>query len=230
MPGPSPILVGLLYDFPQGDEGASFETAVRLGIEQATAANRLDRPVEFVRDLARGLPMGTAADVERGFRALEGAGVLVVVGPSISDNGLIVRDLADRAELACINYTGGEMTRSQWMFHYQVGSLEEEPVVLAEHIAARGLTTAAVVFDQSPVGRRYAEAFEGARGRLGIEVTASASISPVAGPDDGASLVDRLQRGSPDVVVYLGLGVAARTLAVAIGDAGWDVAVVANSA
>jgi ABC-type branched-subunit amino acid transport system substrate-binding protein len=230
MPGPTPILIGLLYDFPQGDEGASFETAVRLGIEEATRTTALDRPVEFVRDLARGLPMGTAADVERGFRALQQAGVLAIVGPSISDNGLIVRDLADQAGLACINYTGGEITRSRWMFHYQVGSLEEEPVVLAEHIAGRGLTKVSVVFDQSPVGRRYAEAFEGARGRLGLEVIATASISPVAGPDDGASLVARLQRSDPDVVVYLGLGVAARTVAVAIGEAGWHVAVVANSA
>jgi branched-chain amino acid transport system substrate-binding protein len=229
-PAPSPIRLGLLFDFPQADAGESFETAVRLGLEDA-AAGRLDRPVEFVRHLARGLPLGTAADTEHGFAALEDADVVAIVGPSISDNGLIVRDLADAAGLPCINYTGGEMTRSEWMFHYQVGSLEEEPLVLTEHLDGRGLRRAAVVFDDSPVGRRYAESFEGARARLGLETTASVSVSPVAAPDSGgAALVQRLRSGEPSVLVYLGLGMSARTLAVALAEASWSIPVVANSA
>ena len=230
-PSPSPIVVGLLYDFPQGDGGESFETAVRLGVEDATAAQgRLDRPVEFVRHLARGLPLGTAADVERGFSVLDDNDVLAIVGPSISDNGLIVRELADMAGIPCINYTGGAMTRSEWMFHYQVGSLEEEPIVLAEHLHQRGISRVAVVFDQSPVGRRYADAFDAVRRRLGIETTLALSISPVAGPDAGADLVDRLRAAAPEGVVYLGLGMAARTLAVGLAGAAWPVPVVANSA
>jgi len=66
------------------------------------------------------------------------------------------------------------------MFHYQVGSLEEEPPVLAARMVERGLSRAAVLFDQSPVGRRYAECFEAARARLGLQVTGTASISPLA--------------------------------------------------
>ena len=220
----APIRVGLLYDFPQHDGGDSFETAVQLGIDTVT----LDRPVEFVRELAAGLPSGTAFDVEQKFWALEQRGVLAVVGPSISDNGLIVRDLADAVGLPCINYTGGAFTRSEYMFHYQVGSLEEEPAVLAEHLAARGITRVAVVHDRSPVGTQYAQWFERARGTVGVEVAATAVIDPLA--TEATDLVARLESSKPDGLVYLGLGVAARTVALGVEAIEWKVPVVANSA
>jgi ABC-type branched-subunit amino acid transport system substrate-binding protein len=114
------------------------------------------------------------------------------------------------------------------MFHYQVGSLEEEPPVIAARMAELGLQRAAVVFDQSPVGRRYAECFEAARARLGLAVTGTASIAPLAA--DAESLLDRLRQAEPDVLVYFGLGVASRAVALARLSLGWDVPVLANSA
>jgi ABC-type branched-subunit amino acid transport system substrate-binding protein len=223
---PAPVVIGLLFDFPQADGGSSFEEAVRLGM--AEVGGRLDRPVAFVRAETRGLPLGTARDVEIGFDGLLEEGVLAIVGPSISDNGLFVRDLADAAQVPCINYTGGERTRSEWMFHYQVGSLEEEPAVLAEHLAGRDYRTAAVIHDHSPVGSRYAEFFDLACGPIGIEVTGRAAISPLA--EDARPLVERLAAGRPDALVYLGLGVSARTVALGVAAVGWEVPVVANSA
>jgi ABC-type branched-subunit amino acid transport system substrate-binding protein len=224
----APILIGSLFDFPQADEGVSFLDAVTLGLDDVAAAGRLDRPVELVRHLARGLPAGTARDIEDGFDDLEALGVLAVLGPSISDNGLIVRDLADDAGVPCINYTGGEHTRSEFMFHYQIGSLEEEPAVLARHLAESGRRTVAVIHDHSPVGQRFAEFFEQARSLVGLEVVGSAAIAPLA--DDAADLVARLRAADPDALLYLGLGVAARTVALAVQAQNWDVPVVANSA
>src|SRR5467141_1168261 len=166
-----PVRIGLLYDFPQGDD--LFAKALRLGVD-----------VEFVERQARGLPSGSEADVTRAFAEICAEDVVAIAGPSISDNALIAAPLCDRARVPAINYSGGERTRSQWMFHYQVGSLEEEPPVLAARMVERGLRRAAVVFDQSPVGRRYAECFEAARARLGLEITGTASISPLAGDAD----------------------------------------------
>jgi branched-chain amino acid transport system substrate-binding protein len=226
--GPAAILVGLLFDFPQGDGGESFEEAVRLGLDEISSTDRIDRPVEFVHRHARGLPAGTEHDVVQAFLELEEAGVLLIIGPSISDNGLIVQPLADAAALPCINYTGGERTRGEFMFHYQIGSLEEEPAVLAARLAERGLRRAAVVHDRSPVGARYAECFEEARVGLELETTGSAAISPLA--DDVRAVIDRLRETGPDALVYLGLGVTSRAVAVALADIGWDVPVVANSA
>jgi ABC-type branched-subunit amino acid transport system substrate-binding protein len=220
----APLLVGVLYDFPQADGGAGFEEALRQGVAEVA----LDRPVELVSRQAAGLPAGSAHDVRLKFEELVDAGVLVVIGPSISDNGLLVRDWADAAHVPCVNYTGGERTRSEFMFHYQVGSLAEEPVVLAEHLAARALGSAAVIHDKSPVGSGYVSSFEAGCERAGVELVGRSAISPLA--TDAATIVDRLRQAKPEALVYLGLGMAARTVAVAVEEAGWDVPVVANSA
>jgi hypothetical protein len=65
----APILIGVLYDFPQGDGGVLFEEAVHLGLAEVRAGGRLDRPVELVSRQAHGLPAGTAHDVARTFAA-----------------------------------------------------------------------------------------------------------------------------------------------------------------
>ena len=220
----APLLVGILYDYPQHDGGAGFEEAVRQGLAEV----ELDRPVELVPRQAAGLPGGSAHDVRRNFNELVDAGVLAIIGPSISDNGLLVRDWADEARVPCINYTGGERTRSEFMFHYQVGSLAEEPIVLAEHLRARELHSAVVIHDKSPVGLGYVSAFELACDRTGVEVVGRSAISPLA--EEAGSIVDRLRQAKPDALVYLGLGASSRAVSLAIDEAGWDVTVVANSA
>ncbi len=222
----SPILIGFLYDFPQGDGGTAFEEAVRLGLDTLDEG-RIDRPVEFVTRHVAGLPAGSERAVQQGFRELDDEGVLLILGPSISDNGLIAQPLADEARIPCINYTGGERTRGEWMFHYQIGSLEEEPAILAGRLAQRGLHRAAVVFDNSPVGRRYAECFDEARVTVGVDVTGSSAISPLS--EDVTDVVSRLRDTDPSALVYLGLGVASRAVALALAVLQWDVPVVANS-
>ena len=225
---PAPILVGVFYDYPQIDGGALFEDAVRIGIDEVAASGRLDRALELVPRHAHGLPAGTAFDVEKTFAELVDAGVLVILGPTVSDNGLIVGPMADAAGVPCINYTGGERTRGEYMFHYQVGSLEEEPAVLARYVASQGRASLAVTHDNSPVGRRYAEFFAEACGALGIDITGVASIAPLA--EDVSPAVARLRSGEPEGLVYLGMGVAARAVALAVEAEKWDVPVVANSA
>jgi branched-chain amino acid transport system substrate-binding protein len=228
MPGASPVLVGFLYDYPQGDGGAAIEGAFRIGVDEVAATGRLDRDVEFVSRQAAGLPAGTEHDMKTKFAELVDTGCVFVVGPAISDNALIIAPLADAAGVPCINYTGGQRTRSVWMFHYQVGSLEEEPIVLAQRIFDRKLPRAAVVFDQSPVGRTYFESFEAARARLGLEVTGASAISPLT--ENATDVLARLRTAEPDVLVYLGLGVASRAVSLALTELSWDVPVVANSA
>jgi ABC-type branched-subunit amino acid transport system substrate-binding protein len=114
------------------------------------------------------------------------------------------------------------------MFHYQVGSLAEEPIVLAEHLRGRGLHSAVVIHDKSPVGSGYVSAFEAACERTGVEVVGRSAISPLA--EEAGAIVDRLRQAKPDALVYLGLGASSRAVSLAIADAGWDVTVVANSA
>jgi len=224
----APVLVGVLYDYPQADGGALFEESLRIGLDQVAQTGRLDRAVELLPRQARGLPAGTQHDVELAFTELVERGVLAVVGPTVSDNGLLVGPMSDAAGVPCINYTGGEQTRGRYMFHYQVGSLTEEPAVIASYLSRQGLRSAGVAHDHSAVGRLYAESFIEACATWGVEITATAPVSPLA--EDLTGPVRRLRGADPDALVYLGLGVAARPLALGVLEEDWKVPVVANSA
>src|SRR6516165_642532 len=103
--GAAPLRLGLLYDFPQGDD--LFARSLRLGFDEVAATGRIDREVEFVERQARGLPSGTEADVVRAFRELVDEDVLAIAGPSISDNALIAAPLCDEARAPAIHYSGG---------------------------------------------------------------------------------------------------------------------------
>jgi len=224
-----PVRIGVLYDFDQGDGGRYFEDGLRLGLADVRADERLGRPVELLPRLADGLPGGSAEAVVEAFAELVDAGVAGVVGPSISDNGIVVRDACDRAGVVCINYTGGAITRSRHMFHYQVGSLEEEPHVLAAHLRERGLHRISVLHDDTPVGTNYHLWLELAvRADPGLEIVHHAAVSPLAEAlaDEVASAVAI----EPDALVYLGLGVAARAVALGAASVGWPGPVLANSA
>jgi ABC-type branched-subunit amino acid transport system substrate-binding protein len=213
------VAVGILRDHP-GAGGERFARALELGLADVRAGGRLAHDVTLVEEEAEGLPRGTRASVEAAFARLAARDVVAVVGPAITDNGLVVRDLADTARVPCINWTGGEVTRSAWMFHYQVGSLEEEPAFLARRLADGGLRRVALVNDDSLVGRRYVECFDDAasRHRLDVRRVPAAEVART-GRDDAT-----------DAVLYLGLWDAAHDLAIALAAADVRPRVFANSA
>jgi branched-chain amino acid transport system substrate-binding protein len=224
-----PVKIGLLFDFDQGDGGRYYADGFRLGLDEVRAEARLDRPVELLIHQADGLPGGSSEAVVAGFEALAAEGCVVVAGPSISDNGIVVREVADAMRVPCVNYTGGAITRGEWMFHYQVGSLEEEPYVLVDHLRASGHGRVAVLHDDTPVGHNYGMWFERAvTERGGPQVLSRDSVSPLA--EDLEPAVRRALAAPPDALVYLGLGVAARAVALGVEACGWDGPVAANSA
>lgn len=112
------------------------------------------------------------------------------------------------------------------MFHYQVGSLEEEPAFIAEHLAAAAVRRIALVDDRSLVAHRYLEYFAAAARRLGLEVSRHERLERDA---DLPALVGRLRDEAADALVYLGLWMGARALALAMASAAWRPRVLANS-
>jgi len=219
------LRVGILRDHP-GAGGEAFARALRLGIDDVRASRGTVPAVELVEEQADGLPRGSARAVEEAFARLAERDVVAVVGPAITDDGLLVRDLADAAHLACINWTGSEETRGAWSFQYQVGSLEEEPGFLALHLAEHEVRRVALADDRSVVGRRYADFFLAAARRSGIEVRRHAHAPEDA---DFAAVASGLRAAGGDLV-FLGLWWAARALAEAIAASGWRPRVFANSA
>ncbi|MBW2698575.1 MAG: ABC transporter substrate-binding protein [Deltaproteobacteria bacterium] len=224
----SPIRVGVLFDYPPPLGNQYFEAGFPVGLDEVVRTGRLDVPVEVVTRQSVGLPMGSASDVSRAFAELDREGVLVVVGPSISDNSVVIRDDAAAARLPVLNWAGGEQARGEWMFHYPIGSLGDEPPILAARLAERSLGHPAVVHDDSIVGRSYRDHFSAAAVRVGLEIAGAAAIDPVA-TDVRAQLQDLWSSG-PNALLYFGVGESSRALALALADLGWDVPVLACSA
>ncbi len=225
-----PIRIGILNDMTSdpptspgiGDPGEWLQREV----DAVIAAGRLDRPVEWVRAHGLGLPGGSAAAVERAFAALDAAGVLMIVGPAIGDNALVATPLAEAARIPTLNWAGAERGRGEWMFQLQVGSHEDESLVIARHLAALGCRRIAVAHDRSPIGRRHLAFLQNEAELLGLRLCAVTSHSPLAEHVSGELAEWRDAR--PDGLVYLGLGLAAP--AVARAAAGWDLPKVMNTA
>ena len=210
---------------PQADGGAATTGVVRFAIDEVAAspAGASLHEVEIVTAIAEGHPRGTPESVAAALRELAAdPDVLVVIGPAISDNALACVPVADELRVPCINYTGSEQTRSEWMFHYQVGSLEDEPFVIAAYLAAHGLRRVALVREDSFIGRKYASFFDDAVAVHGLEFLGTVDLD-VSG-DNGADAVAGLVGLAPDAVVYFGLGMSARGLSIAMRGRTWPVA------
>jgi ABC-type branched-subunit amino acid transport system substrate-binding protein len=224
-----PVLIGVLDDTPgAGVDRPLFERCAQLAFERVARSGRFTRRWELSFERVDGLPWGSARAVENGFAALEAQGVLGVLGPAITDGALVTTPLADRARLPCLNWAGNERARSEYMFHFQVGSLEEEPVVLAQYLAARGWKRVALVHDRSPIGRRLVSALDEACAAEQVAATARLEIGELA--RELSAQLEPLRRIEPQALVYHGLGLSARAVGDALRKLGWALPVVCNSA
>jgi ABC-type branched-subunit amino acid transport system substrate-binding protein len=217
--------VGVLHDFPRPDGGAAFEWAARLGVEEVEATGRLPGPVTFVHEPAHG---GSGAPVALAFARLVDNGVLAILGPAITDGALAVKPLVDAARVPCINYAGNDQARGEYLFHFQLGSLEDEPSFLVGDLARRRLTRVALIQDTSRVGNRMATFFGDAAAAAGCEVVAHARVEP-----DGtgaATAVTTARQATPAALAFVGFWRAAHAVACGMRAQGWSVPAVANSA
>lgn len=222
---PAPIRIGILNDMAaKVGPGASpapgdIEQWLRPEVDALTGAGRIDRPVEFVKGYGLGLPSGTAAAVEQAYAELAAQDVLMIVGPAIGDNALVATPLAERYRIPTLNWAGAERGRSEWMFHLQVGSHEDESLVIARHLHGQGCRRVAVVHDRSQIGRRHFQYLQDEAEILGLEIVGTASLSPIQ--EEASEEVGRLVARSPDGFVYLGLGLSAPAAARALTATGW---------
>lgn len=216
----APMRVGILNDMSEAAVWpGELERWMRLCVEDLARAGRLDREVEFVLAAGMGLPSGTAAAVEKAFAELAAQDVLLIVGPAIGDNALVATPLAERRRIPTLNWAGAERARGDYMFHLQVGSHEDESVVLARHLAASGSPRVGVIYDRSPIGRRHLHFLQLEAEVLGLSIVASASVSPLA--QAATAEVDQVLAGGADAVVYLGLGLSAPPVAGRLRESGF---------
>ena len=216
-----PLRVGILNDMSDGPPGPDkTERWLRMAADEVIASGRIDRPVEFVHAWGLGLPAGTAGAVERAYAALVEQDVLVVVGPAIGDNALAVTPTVERLRVPTINWAGAERARGEYMFHLQVGSHEDESIVLARYLGSLGVERVGVVHDRSPIGRRHLAFLQEEAEIIGLHIATTISISPLAERAE-AEVAQVLDSGA-DALVYLGLGLSVPAVARAATARGWS--------
>jgi branched-chain amino acid transport system substrate-binding protein len=223
MAGVEPFKVGFLNE-GLGDDAGAFEQGVgamfRFRFEEAFAAGEVDRPIELVVRAGRGLPQGTAKAVCDAWTALADDGVLVIIGPGITDNCIAVVPLFESRGVPTINFPGTTRSRGRYGFHYQIGALYDDGPLIARAMERRGLRDVAVVRDRSPIGAEFFEYFEEQCERSGMTVTNDIKCSPVA--EDLTGAAQAAAAGKPDALVYLGYGGVLLELSRALARIGWD--------
>ena len=230
---PTPFKVGVLNDMsaPSSSgarpDASDTEPWLRLAIEELAENGRMPHRVEIVHSCGLGLPSGTAAAVEQAYAALVAQDVHLVVGPAIGDNALIATPLAERHRLPTLHWAGAERARGEYMFQLQVGSHEDESIVLARHLAALGLKRVGVVYDLSPIGEQHLLFLKEEAKILALEVVAE-GIAPLA--DDASAHVDRILSARVEAIVYLGLGLAAAAVGRVLRERNWQGTCAMNTA
>ena len=215
------VRVGVLNDMCDGPPAVGDITPwLEREVAAIQASGRLDVDVEFVHAYGHGLPTGTAEAVERAFIELaRQQDIVMIAGPAIGDNALIATPLVERERVPTINWAGAERARGEYMFHLQVGSHEDESLVMARHMQSIGATRLGVVYDQSPIGTRHLKYLEDEARIIGLKICASEPISPLE--EDASGAVDKVLAAGPDGFVYLGLGLSAPAVAQPLAAKGW---------
>ena len=107
-----PVKIGVLIDMDLGQLLADWIDPTILAIEDALNEGVYSRgPVQLVIADARGLPRENYRKVIDGYRWLVEQGCVVVLGPLISDNSLVVQDTVNELGVACIGWTGAHSSR-----------------------------------------------------------------------------------------------------------------------
>ena len=207
------LRVGVLHDLPSRDGGQEFTRLLQLGFDEMHSGD-VAASLEVVSVVAEGTPRAGEDAVRAAMDELIRREVAVVVGPAITDSALAVLPLVERAALPTINYAGSHRARSALMFQYQVGSLEEEPYLLAAELERRGLRRIAVVREESVIGDELFAFLGDAVRQHHLETTAVSVIAPDGGGAGVAAAT--LSDAQADAAVYLGLGMSARALGEAL--------------
>lgn len=222
------VRVGVLHDMSDGPADSDVVRWLRQEIDAVRADGRLTAEVEFIEAYGLGLPAGTEEAIKKAFDELARQNVVLIVGPAIGDNALAATSWVEEARIPTINWAGAERARNDYMFHLQVGSHEDESLVIARHMKAVGADRLAVVYDLSPIGTRHLEYLQDEARIIGIEIVAAESIAPLA--EEASDAVGKVLAHRPDGFVYLGLGLSAPAVARQLTESGWSGPRIMNTA
>jgi branched-chain amino acid transport system substrate-binding protein len=216
-----PVKIGVLIDMDLNQLLADWIDPTILAIEDALNEGIFTRgPVQLVVADARGLPRENYRKVIDGYRWLVEQGCVVVVGPMISDNSLVLQDTANELGVACIGWTGAYKFASEYCFTVANGDIPTEGTMCAQWLHRRGLRKVGLFWEQGSSGRDYADYFRETALQLGLNITREVKLEP-----NPRHLVDDLaamREAGTEGIYYGGYGYATFHFASAFEQLGWD--------
>lgn len=216
-----PVKIGILVDMDLGQLLADWIDPTILAIEDAMNEGVFTRgPVQLVVADARGLPRENYRKVLAGYRWLVEQGCVVVLGPMISDNCLVVQDLANELRVPCVGWTGAHRFASEYCFTVANGDIPTEGVMCAQWLASRGIGKVGMFWEQGSSGRDYADFFRDEALRQGLEIMREVKLEPnPRGLTDHLALMRDL---GVEGLYYGGYGYATFHFAEAFRALDWD--------
>lgn len=230
----TPIKVGYLLDYvPEPKEGTTglnpdYIDTMRLVAEEFLAAGKLDRPVEFVVRQANGLPRGSFKAVRDAFYELVEEDCLVIFGPCVSENGVPLRAHVEKlAQVPCIAMAAAESILGEWLFALPNGSMDEEPIIMAQVAYYDGARRVGILYEDGFIGHDFLRSARAACAGIGLEITDEVAVSQLEGRKLAA--VKKLAEGKPDAILSVGFGLGNLGINAALKEIGWDVPRYANT-
>jgi branched-chain amino acid transport system substrate-binding protein len=215
-----PVKIGILVDMDIGQLLADWLDPTILAIEEAMNEGVYDRPVEIITVDARGLPRENYLKVRKGYLKLVEEGCVVVLGPMISDNSIVLQDTANELGVACIGWTGAHKFASDYCFTVANGDIPTEGVMCAQWLQAQGIQKVGLFWEQGSSGRDYADYFRDTAMQLGMTVVREVKLEPnPRGLTEDLSMMRDL---GVEGVYYGGYGYATFHFAEAFKALDWD--------
>ena len=214
--------IGMLCDWPLAPEAEQLlHDVLDLAFDEALEEGLIDRPIEVIYKLVHGLPTGDAHTVIEAAKELVAQGVVAIDGPWISDNAIPFREYMDTVgHVPCVSMCGTDLWYGEWCFNINNGSLAEDPYLMANYLAVKGIKTVAVVYDKSAIGDEYRGFFRDACAFEGLEIVLEHGVDPLE--TELLPAVERLRSAGADSLAYLGVGVSSVHINTALTKADWD--------
>jgi branched-chain amino acid transport system substrate-binding protein len=216
-----PVRIGILIDMDLNQLLADWIDPTILAIEDALNEGIWSRsPIQLVIADARGLPRENYRKVIDGYRRLVDQGCVVVLGPLISDNSLVLQDMANELGVACIGWTGAHRFASEYCFTVANGDIPTEGAMCAQWLKQKGLQKVGLFWEQGSSGRDYADFFRETALQIGLTITREVKLEPNPRGlvDDLAAMRDAGTEG----IYYGGYGYATFHFAEAFRALDWD--------
>ncbi len=169
---------------------------------------------------ARGLPRENYKKLLDGYRWLVDQGCVVVLGPMISDNCLVIQDLANELKVSCIGWTGAWRFASDYCFTVANGDIPTEGVICANWLYQQGIRKVGLFWEAGSSGSDYADFFRDEAIRLGMTVTREVKLEP--NPRDLEEHLEAMREAGTEGLYYGGYGYACYHFGPALQALGWD--------